>query len=211
MYVVLDTLMLPSACRCQGESSGNVQHVAAAMGQDGSVVVAGTVKGESSDFAAVKLDDDGTLLWDWQVTHTNRSSRARLVHLMTYFAINAEIGLAAIICLLNTLFPNQAKNGACFQTLTHNTAFRLRLTQDGSATDDTLHAVALTKDGSVILAGSTTGVWGEASIGSDDFAAVKLDAEGNLLWAWQVNRVFLQPDTKLAIGCRVLPAPNDGI
>ena len=69
MYVVLDTLMLPSACRCQGDSSGDVQHVAAAMGQDGSVVVAGTVQGKSSDFAAVKLDNDGTLLWDWQVTH----------------------------------------------------------------------------------------------------------------------------------------------
>ena len=115
---------------------------------------------------------------------------------MTYFAINAEIGLAAIFRLLNTLFPNQ-KKGACFQTLTHNTAFQLRLTQDGSAADDTLHAVALTKDGSAILAGSTSGVWGEASIGLDDFAALKLDAEGELLWTWQVHRVFLQPDANL--------------
>lgn len=41
------------------------------MGTDGSVVMVGTAQDESTDFAAVKLDKDGNLLWEWQVTKTN--------------------------------------------------------------------------------------------------------------------------------------------
>lgn len=47
--------------------------------------------------------------------------------------------------------------------------------------------MALAGDGSVILAGSTTGVWSEHNIGLKDFAASKLDSDGNLVWTWQVN------------------------
>ena len=67
------------------------------------------------------------------------------------------------------------------------------LVQGGSAADDTVHTVTLTEGGSVILAGSTTGVWGEAHVGSEDFAASKLDAAGNLIWTWQVKNMFHSP------------------
>lgn len=60
------------------------------------------------------------------------------------------------------------------------------MVQGGSKANDRVHTVAFTEDGSVILAGSTTGVWGEANRGLGDFAASKLDSEGNLIWTWQV-------------------------
>lgn len=65
------------------------------------------------------------------------------------------------------------------------------MSQGGSVGDDRVEAVAMTEDGSVILAGSTTGVWGKANMGSGDFTAIKLDAGGDLVWAWQVNSVSL--------------------
>lgn len=40
---------------------------AAAMGKDGYVLLAGTAQDKQKTFAAVKLDGDGTLLWEWQV------------------------------------------------------------------------------------------------------------------------------------------------
>lgn len=42
-------------------------------------------------------------------------------------------------------------------------------------------------DGSVVLAGSTSGDWQGNNLGKSDFAAVKLDADGNLLWKWQAR------------------------
>lgn len=44
-----------------------IPDTAAAMGKDGNVVLAGTAHNEQRKFAAVKLDEDGTLLWEWQV------------------------------------------------------------------------------------------------------------------------------------------------
>lgn len=48
-------------------------------------------------------------------------------------------------------------------------------------------AVAIGEDGSVVLAGKTSGHWaGEADGMTFDFAAVKLDADGREMWRWQV-------------------------
>lgn len=44
-------------------------------------------------------------------------------------------------------------------------------------------------DGSVVLAGSTTGDWVGVNNGDHDLAALKLDANGTLLWKWQVRKV----------------------
>lgn len=44
----------------------------------------------------------------------------------------------------------------------------------------------MTEDGSTILAGSTHGVWNVGNQGGLDFAACKLDADGTVLWKWQV-------------------------
>lgn len=67
--VPLDTLDMLVAWRGQAGSSGTILGAAAALGKDGSVAMAGSVQ-ESKDFSAIKLDADGKLLWEWQVTNT---------------------------------------------------------------------------------------------------------------------------------------------
>lgn len=42
-------------------------------------------------------------------------------------------------------------------------------------------------DGSVVVAGSTWGDWDIPNVGGWDFTAFKLDANGMLLWKWQVS------------------------
>lgn len=42
-------------------------------------------------------------------------------------------------------------------------------------------------DGSVVLAGNTDGDWGEVTHSETDFAAVKIDDHGDVLWTWQVS------------------------
>ena len=44
-------------------------------------------------------------------------------------------------------------------------------------------------DGSVVLAGKTGGSWNATSAGDSDWAAMKLDAEGTVVWKWQVCHV----------------------
>lgn len=56
--------------------------------------------------------------------------------------------------------------------------------------------MAMGTDGSVVMAGYTNGgLANERNFGEDgygsDFAAVKLDANGTLLWTWQVIRPVL--------------------
>lgn len=70
---------------------------------------------------------------------------------------------------------------------TLNSGRRHCLSQRESSGDDVVHTVALSEDGSVIMAGSTTGVLGESIVDPGDFAAAKLDADGNLVWTWQVK------------------------
>lgn len=43
-------------------------------------------------------------------------------------------------------------------------------------------------DGSALFAGTTFGDWVQVSVGSWDFAAMKMDVDGNVLWTWQVRR-----------------------
>lgn len=52
-----------------------------------------------------------------------------------------------------------------------------------------MHGVVALEDGSVVAAGDVNGTWGgEPSKGDTDFAAVKLDPDGTLLWRWQASR-----------------------
>ena len=61
--------------------------------------------------------------------------------------------------------------------------------QEGAAGDDSFLGVVALEDGSVVAAGYVNGTWtGEPSIGETDFAAVKLDSDGTLLWRWRVSR-----------------------
>lgn len=59
--------------------------------------------------------------------------------------------------------------------------------QDGSTASDNFVASAMGPDGSVVLAGVTTGTWSDSFVGGTfDFAAVKLDSNGDEVWRWQV-------------------------
>ena len=44
-------------------------------------------------------------------------------------------------------------------------------------------------DGSVFLAGDTSGDWDGVNEGGRDFAACKLDVNGTEIWRWQVKRL----------------------
>lgn len=60
-------------------------------------------------------------------------------------------------------------------------------TQDGTSSNDFLMECTLGSDGSIYLAGYTTGNWSDINVGHEDFAAAKLDADGNEIWRWQVR------------------------
>lgn len=64
---------------------------------------------------------------------------------------------------------------------------RFLLPQGGTDYEDDFEGAAVGQDGGIVLAGHTTGNWSGESEGGVDFAAVKLDADGNVLWKWQVN------------------------
>lgn len=42
-------------------------------------------------------------------------------------------------------------------------------------------------NGSVVLVGYTKGNWSTTNVGSSDCVAIKLNADGTMAWAWQVN------------------------
>lgn len=59
--------------------------------------------------------------------------------------------------------------------------------QDGTRDTDNCNAVASDADGSIIVAGYTTGNWGTINEGGFDFFALALDADGEVLWTYQVS------------------------
>lgn len=60
--------------------------------------------------------------------------------------------------------------------------------QDGSIERDSFLAAAGVSDGGVVAAGYSNGTWNsEDGWGQLDFAAVKLDSDGNVAWIWQVR------------------------
>lgn len=80
--------------------------------------------------------------------------------------------------------------------------------QNGSGSFDVANAIAMKDDGSVVVAGSTAGDWDIPSIGGRDFAAFSLDANGDLLWKWQVYILILyKAECRQSIyGCAI-PTP----
>lgn len=59
----------------------------------------------------------------------------------------------------------------------------------GTEEDDYCNGVAMANDGSIIVAGESSGDWGDAMAGFDNFVAVKLDAAGEQIWVWLVSHV----------------------
>ena len=57
--------------------------------------------------------------------------------------------------------------------------------QQGTSGEDHLRNVAIAQDGSIVVAGSSYDRESEES--GFNFAAVKLDSNGNVQWTWQVR------------------------
>lgn len=70
--------------------------------------------------------------------------------------------------------------------------------QEGSSSaDDVMFGAAETSDGSIILCGYTEGNWTAAIQGDYDYAVVKLDSNGEVVWRRQVKgRVHLEKAAK---------------
>lgn len=58
--------------------------------------------------------------------------------------------------------------------------------QFGSSGEDYAKSVTAGSDGSIVVVGYTEGDMGGTNAGEADFAVMKLDASGTLLWIWQV-------------------------
>lgn len=59
--------------------------------------------------------------------------------------------------------------------------------QGGTDAEDGLYKCMVGSNGSIYLAGFTAGDWAGSNAGLDDFAAAKLDSDGNEIWRWQVR------------------------
>lgn len=57
------------------------------------------------------------------------------------------------------------------------------------------------EDASVVVVGGTGGDWDTPNIGDWDMAAFKLDANGTLLWKWQVTNVSGRVLTSRVVRC----------
>lgn len=75
----------------------------------------------------------------------------------------------------------------------HSTASPTSLlhTQNGTTGDDRLQSVVMTADEGIVLSGYTTGDFSGTQIGWYDAAVVKLDADGEELWRYQVKHAVL--------------------
>lgn len=63
----------------------------------------------------------------------------------------------------------------------------LQTGQEGSSENDHIFTASGTADGNVVLAGETAGNFARRAAGYQEAAAVKLDANGTVLWRWQVK------------------------
>lgn len=61
----------------------------------------------------------------------------------------------------------------------------------GTQSFNTIFGAAMGDDGSVVLAGATNGSWNNSNDDSEDFAAIKLAADGTVRWRWQVTQQWL--------------------
>lgn len=60
--------------------------------------------------------------------------------------------------------------------------------QEGTEAADYVSVVLVGEDGGLVLAGYSTGAWGQQNLGEEDFVVIKLDEDGSELWRWQVKR-----------------------
>lgn len=79
-------------------------------------------------------------------------------------------------------------NVSCCVFIGSHRAYRTRfLVQDDTGLGDYADGIAMADDGSVVVVGATLGDWSIPNVGGWDMAAFKLDADGALIWKWQVT------------------------
>lgn len=88
-------------------------------------------------------------------------------------------------CLLSAHLP--CLPSRCVWTTTVNVTDTVTAVQGGTAFADVLSTVLVDEDGSVILAGYTSGSWTESNAGEEDYLVIKLDSDGKEIWVWQVR------------------------
>ncbi|CBN75056.1 Transmembrane receptor kinase [Ectocarpus siliculosus] len=152
------------------------------MGLDESVVLAGSTEIDGEDgFAALELDSEGVELWRWEDSPGGGTCRTYGV---TVSDDGSVVG-AGYIWSGDWATPSLGETDFIAYKLAKDGTLLWKW-QDGTADYDTLHAVvSVDGDGSVVMAGQTSGDFSGISVGSNDFIAIKLDAEGNELWTWQ--------------------------
>ncbi|CAM9350312.1 unnamed protein product [Scytosiphon promiscuus] len=184
---------------------------------DGSVVVVGhtfgSFRGVSAggwDFAAFKLDSEGTLVWTWQ----DGTSGADFLNAVTF--VDDGVVMAGQTALD---FYGPSSGSSDFVAIKLNDAdggAELWRWQGGSGLDDAANAIAATDGGHVVLAGYTNGDFEGQNAGDEtsDLTAVKLNGtDGVEVWRWQdgtlqsdeLEGVAVQPD-----GSIILAGTTDG-
>ncbi|CAM9350235.1 unnamed protein product [Scytosiphon promiscuus] len=157
--------------------------------EDGSVVVVGSTQGDwdgtssgEEDFAAFKLDSNGTLIWKWQ-DGTNYSDSMGAV---------AMVDNGVAICgTTDGSFGGPSAGSSDFVAIklddTRGGAEVWRW-QAGSSENDGATTIAAVGSADVVIAGYTQGHFSGDNAGGEtaDAVAVKLNGtDGNEIWRWQ--------------------------
>lgn len=69
--------------------------------------------------------------------------------------------------------------------------------QDGTVWEEQIISVTHIADDEFVLSGYTAGSFAASSSGEYDFAAVKLGANGTILWSWQVTSRVIPPISRV--------------
>ncbi|CAM9529226.1 unnamed protein product [Hapterophycus canaliculatus] len=202
------------AWRYQAGTDGQDQTKGIAMAEDGSVVVVGATRGDwngangSFDFAAFRLDADGTEVWRYQ------EGTEKEDYLSAATMVDGD-GSVVMGGYTTGGFSELSLGDNDFVAIKLNSSDSTEIWryQDGSSETDMVYASAATEDEGVVLAGFTDGTWSGDNAGGSDFAAVKLDSDGVEVWRYQdgtsahdtVREVAVQAD-----GSIILAGTTDG-
>ncbi|CAM9445750.1 unnamed protein product [Ectocarpus fasciculatus] len=163
-----------------GTISNDKIQAAAATG-DGSVVLAGythgewsgELTGEESDFAAVKLDANGTEVWRWQGGYAVEYNQVYAVSVLE----DGTVLLAGRTGGSQVTSDNRVGSSDIATVMLGANGQEIwRWNQASSSDDFMLRGMAAGSDGRMVMVGSTNGSWGgEANVGSEDFLVVLLN------------------------------------
>ncbi len=168
------------------------------VGSDESVVVAGetylTLAGEtnagSTDAFIQKYDATGTLLW----THQFGSVNADAVH-----SVWVDADASILVAGRAGTLPGQTGSGAFIQRYDSDGTL-IWTRQFGTGGADTALSVAVGSDGSILVAGRTSGALaGQTAQGDSDAFVQKYDADGTLVWTRQFGTTNFDEATAVSV------------